>query len=65
MRYKYIYNMKNKYFIYRRYYKDITITKSFKNIKDVLCYKFIQILKLKCGIFKFNKSRISYWRVQT
>ena len=63
MRYKYIYNMKNKYFIYRRFYKDITITKSFKNIKDVLCYKFIQELKLKCGIFKFNKSIISYWRV--
>ena len=64
MKYKYIYYIKNKkYFIYRKFYKDITITKSFKNIKDALCYKFIQELKLKSGIFKFNKSIISYWRV--
>lgn len=64
MKYKFIYyNKTTKYFTYRQFYKDITITKSFKNIKNALCYKFIQELKLKCGIFKFNKSIISYWRV--
>ncbi len=66
MKYKYIYYIKTtKYFIYRNFYNAKTrpITKSFKNIKDALCYKFIQELKLKSGIFKFNKSIISYWRV--
>ena len=62
MKYKYIYYNKNKYFIYRRFYKDITITKSFKNKIHCLCYKFIQELKLKSGIFKFNKSVISFWK---
>lgn len=64
MKHKYIYyNKTTKYFLYRKFYKDITITKSFKNVKNALCYKFIQILKLKSGIYKFNKSIISYWRV--
>lgn len=63
MKYKYIYYNKNKYFIYRRFYKKFKITKSFTNKIDVLCYKFIQELKVKSGILKFNKSMISYWRV--
>lgn len=61
---KYIYNVKNKrYFVYRRFYKNFKITKSFTNKIDCICYKFIQELKVKSGILKFNKSRISYWRV--
>tara|TARA_R100000951_G_scaffold102956_1_gene95331 strand:- start:255 stop:452 length:198 start_codon:yes stop_codon:yes gene_type:complete len=59
---KYIY-VNKKYFIYRKYHKNITITKSFLNKVDALCYKFIQNLKLKSNINKFNKSIISYWRV--
>ena len=62
MKYKYIYYNKNDYFIYRRFYKKQTITKSFKNKIDCLCYKFIQELKLKCGIYKFNKSVVSFWK---
>ena len=58
---KYIYVIK-KYFVYRRHLKDITITKSFLNKVDALCYKFIQHLKLKSNINKFNKSIISFWR---
>lgn len=62
-KHKYIYFIKTtKYHIFRKFYKDITITKSFKNINDALCYKFIQLLKLKSGVNKFNKSIISYWR---
>ncbi len=62
-KHKYIYFIKTKkYYIFRKFYKDITITKSFKNITDALCYKYIQLLKLKTGINKFNPSIISYWR---
>ena len=62
-RHKYIYFIKTtNYHIFRKFYKDITITKSFKNINDALCYKFIQLLKLKAGVNKFNKSIVSYWR---
>ena len=59
MKYKFIYyNKTTKYFTYRQCYKDITITRSFKNIKNALCYKFIQELKLKTSIFNLNKSII-------
>ena len=63
-RHKYIYfNKTTKYFTFRRFYNDITITKSFKNKIEALCYKFVQNLKLKANINKFNKSIISYWKV--
>lgn len=62
-RHKYIYfNKTTNYFTFRKFHKDITITKCFKNKINALCYKYIQILKLKCGIEKFNKSMVSYWR---
>jgi N-acetylneuraminic acid mutarotase len=62
-RHKYIYfNKTTNYYTFRKFYKDITITKSFKNKINALCYKYIQCLKLKAGIDKFNKSIVSFWR---
>lgn len=62
-RHKYIYfNRSTKYHVFRKQHIDITITKSFKNIIDALCYKYIQKLKIKTGIKKFNRSIVSQWR---
>jgi hypothetical protein len=62
-RHKYIYfNRSTKYHVFRKQHNDIIITKSFKNIIDALCYKYIQKLKIKARINKFNRSIISQWR---
>ncbi len=55
------FNKTTKYHIFRKFHEDITITKSFKNITNALCYKYIQLLKLKANVNKFNPSIISYW----
>jgi len=45
-----IYNKRYNYWIYEKKYRGVIYQKWFKSKIDCICYKYIQTLKIKCGL---------------